>query len=237
MMSIIQPARFPINQSARQQCGKDKIGVRIGRVVNKYKVAKHFVLDIADDSFSFARNDATIRAEAALDGLYVIRTSLHADRMERDAVVRSYKLLSQVERSFRSIKTMDLHVRPIYHRTESRVRAHIFLCMLAYYVRWHMLEAWRPLLFCDEDLDAKTTRDPVAPAKRSADADRKAATKRTADGSRAHSFQTLLQDLSTIVRNTCRRPAAPDDDATFDSDTRPSHNQQRALDLIDSIRP
>jgi hypothetical protein len=218
-------------------CGKDKIGVRIGRVVNKYKVAKHFVLDIADDSFSFARNDATIRAEAALDGLYVIRTSLHADRMERDAVVRSYKLLSQVERSFRSIKTMDLHVRPIYHRTESRVRAHIFLCMLAYYVRWHMLEAWRPLLFCDEDLDAKTTRDPVAPAKRSADADRKAATKRTADGSRAHSFQTLLQDLSTIVRNTCRRPAAPDDDATFDSDTRPSHNQQRALDLIDSIRP
>lgn len=216
--------------------GKDKIGVRVGRVVNKYKVAKHFVLDIDDESFAFSRNEESIREEAALDGLYVIRTSLPAERMEPDEVVRSYKLLSQVERNFRSIKTMDLHVRPIYHRTDSRVRAHILLCMLAYYVRWHMLEAWRPLLFCDEDLDAKATRDPVAPAQRSAAADRKAATKHTADGSRTHSFQTLLQDLSTIVRNTCRRPAAPDGEATFDTDTRPSHSQQRALDLIDSIR-
>ncbi len=216
--------------------GKDNIGVRVGRVVNKYKVAKHFLLDIHDDSFAFSRNEDSIRNEAALDGLYVIRTSLPTERMERDDVVRSYKLLSQVERSFRSLKTMDLHVRPIFHRTEPRVRAHIFLCMLAYYVHWHMLEAWRPLLFCDEDLDAKASRDPVAPAKRSAAAGHKANTKRTTDGLRLHSFQTLLQDLSTIVRNTCRRPNANDGDAIFDADTRPSETQQRALDLIAAIK-
>jgi len=216
--------------------GQDKIGVRIGRVVNKYKVAKHFILDIADDSFAFERNDDAIAAEAALDGLYVIRTNLPAERMERDEIVRSYKLLSQVERSFRSIKTMDLHVRPIHHRTENRVRAHIFLCMLAYYVRWHMLEAFRPMLFCDEDLDAKRTRDPVAPAQRSAAADHKAASKLTSDGARVHSFRTLLEDLSTIVRSTCRRPCADDAESSFDVDTRPSKTQQRALDLIASIQ-
>lgn len=215
--------------------GQDKIGVRVGRVVNRYKVAKHFHLDIADDRFAFQRNDATITAEAALDGIYVIRTNLPTERMERDDVVRSYKLLSHVERSFRSIKTMDLHVRPIYHRTEDRVRAHILLCMLAYYVRWHMLEAWRPLLFCDEDLDAKRTRDPVAPARRSAAADKKAASKRTTNGARAHSFRTLLQNLSTITRNTCRRPSASNGEASFDVDTRPSETQQHALDLIASI--
>jgi hypothetical protein len=216
--------------------GSDKIGVRVGRVINKYKMAKHFELDIQNDHFGFQRKHEAITAEAALDGLYVVRTSLPEPRMDRDEVVRSYKQLSQVERSFRSMKTMDLHIRPIHHRTENRVRAHIFLCMLAYYVQWHMLEAWRPLLFCDEDLDAKCTRDPVAPARRSAAADLKAATKRTTDGRRAHSFRTLLADLSTVVRNTCRRPAAADGDTTLDIDTRPSDIQQRALDLIANIR-
>ncbi|MDH5676592.1 MAG: IS1634 family transposase, partial [Myxococcales bacterium] len=153
-----------------------------------------------------------------------------------DDVVRSYKQLTQVERCFRSMKTMDLHVRPIYHRTEDRVRAHILLCTLAYYVRWHMLEVWRPLLFCDEQLDAKAQRDPVAPAKRSAAADDKAATKRTDDGERAHSFQTLLRSLATIVRNTCRRPAAKAAEATVDVDTRPTEHQQKALDLVASIQ-
>jgi Transposase DDE domain len=215
--------------------GKDNIGVRVGRVINKYKVAKHFVLDIQDRAFAFSPNDQSIGAEAALDGLYVVRTSLPVERLECDDVVRSYKLLAQVERAFRSFKTMDLHVRPIFHHTEPRVRAHILLCMLAYYVRWHMLEAWRPMLLCDEYLDAKATRDPVAPAKRSADADRKAATKRSADGSPLFSFQTLLHNLSTIVRNTCRSHAASDGEATFYADTRPSETQQRALDLIASI--
>ena len=216
--------------------GQDKIGVRVGRAINKYKVAKHFILDIQDDRFAFKRDEDKIAAEAALDGLYVVRTSLPVSRMERDEVVRSYKQLSQVERSFRSMKTMDLHVRPIYHRTEPRVRAHILLCMLAYYVRWHMLEAWRPLLFCDEELDANRARDPVAPAKRSAAADIKAATKRTTDGERAHSFRTLLQSLATVVRNTCLRPAAADGEASIDVDTRPTALQQRAFDLIETIQ-
>ena len=216
--------------------GQDKIGVRAGRVVNKYKVAKHFTLVIVDDGFSYQRNEENIRNEAALDGIYVVRTSLPSQDMERDEVVRSYKRLAQVERAFRSVKTMDLLVRPIYHRTEDRVRTHIFLCMLAYYVRWHMLEAWRPLLFCDEDLDAKRHRDPVAPARRSAAANNKAASKTTNDGHRAHSFQTLLKDLSTIVRNTCIQPHARDGRTTFDLDTHPTDNQRRALQLIASIK-
>jgi transposase len=216
--------------------GEGKIGVRVGRVVNKYKVAKHFTLDVGDKHFSFERDEASIAAEAALDGLYVVRTSLPTQRMQRDDVVRSYKQLTQVERSFRSMKTMDLHVRPIYHRTEDRVRAHILLCMLAYYVRWHMLEAWRPLLFCDEKLEAKAHRDPVAPATRSAAADNKAASKRTHDGERAHSFQTLLHSLATVVRNTCRRPSADATEATFDVDTRPTEIQQKAFQRIAAIQ-
>lgn len=215
--------------------GADRIGVRVGRVINRFKVAKHYTLDIQNDSFSYQRTERSIEEEAALDGLYVIRTNVEPERMDRDEVVRSYKQLSHVERSFRSMKTMDLFIRPIHHRTESRVRAHILLCMLAYYVRWHMLEAWRPLLFCDEHLDAKAHRDPVAPAKRSAAADAKAASKRTAEGQRIHSFQTLLHDLSTVVRNTCRRPAAAEAEASIDIDTRPSALQQQALDLVASI--
>ena len=137
--------------------GKDKIGVRVGRVLNKYKVGKHFKLDIRDDSFSFEIDDTKVTAEAALDGIYVIRTSLAEQRMKTDDTVRSYKLLTQVERAFRSFKSMDLKVRPIRHRRENRVRAHVFLCMLAYYVLWHMMEAWRPLLFSDEDQQAKAS--------------------------------------------------------------------------------
>ena len=143
--------------------GKDKIGVRVGKVLNKYKVGKHFTLDIRDNSFSFEIDDTKVTAEAALDGFYVIRTSLAEQRMKTDDLVRSYKLLTQVERAFRSFKNIDLKVRPIRHRRENRVRAHIFLCMLSYYVLWHMMEAWRPLLFADEDQQAKAKRDPVAP--------------------------------------------------------------------------
>lgn len=131
--------------------GKDAIGVRIGKVVDKYKMSKHVVLDIRDDGFDFHLDDDKVSAEAALDGLYVIRTSVPAQRLATDDVVRSYKMLSQVERAFRSLKTIDLDVRPIRHRLEDRVKAHIFLCMLAHYVAWHMMESWRELLFCDED--------------------------------------------------------------------------------------
>jgi len=216
--------------------GRDQIGVRVGKVVNKYKVAKHFMLEIADDRFVFARREEQIAAEAVLDGIYVIRTSLPAEQMSAEDTVRSYKALSDVERAFRSLKTIDLKVRPIHHRLADRVRSHIFLCMLAYYVEWHMREAWRPLLFADEDQAAKRTRDPVAPAKRSAGAETKALTRKLPDGSLAHSFRTLLEHLATIVRNTCRTPAAKATAATFQIVTTPSPSQRRALELIDAIR-
>jgi len=148
--------------------GQDKIGVQVGRVINRHKVAKHFELSIAETTLGWARRQDAIEAEAALDGLYVIRTSLEAQRMDAPSCVRSYKALSNVERAFRSLKTMDLKVRPIHHRLAERVRAHILLCMLAYYVEWHMRQAWAPLMFADTDQAAKATRDPVAPAKRSA---------------------------------------------------------------------
>ncbi len=147
----------------------------------------------------------------------------------------SYKQLTQVERAFRSFKTLDLEIRPIRHRLENRVRAHIFLCMLAYYVRWHMLEAWRPLLFCDEDQQAKATRDPVAPAKRSEAALRKVHSKTLDDGSEVHSFHTLLRLLSGIVRNICRIPGASHEAPTFEIITTPNAKQRQAFRLLDTI--
>jgi hypothetical protein len=149
--------------------------------------------------------------------------------------VRSYKQLSQVERAFRSLKTIDLEVRPIHHRLEMRVRAHIFLCLLAYYVEWHMREAWRPLLFADEDQPAKATRDPVAPAARSEAALRKVHKKVLDDGTAVHSFRTLLQELSGIVRNVCRRQGAAADEPSFTMLTTPNATQQRAYDLLETI--
>jgi len=215
--------------------GQDKIGVRVGKMINKYKVAKHFVLDIRDDGFDFHIDAEKVANEAILDGIYVIRTSLTTDRMSADDTVRSYKLLSQIERAFRSIKTVDLKVRPIRHRQTDRVRAHIFIFMLAYYVEWHMREVWRPLLFNDEEQEAKQSRDPVAPAKRSASALKKACSKRLDDGTEVHSFQTLLKELSQIVRNECRTKDAAPDAPTFDIVTTPSPKQQQAYDLLKNI--
>jgi transposase len=216
--------------------GRDDIGVRVGKVVNKYKVGKHFTLDIQDDRFDFEVDQQKVASEAALDGIYVVRTSLSEQRMSAEDTVRNYKLLGQVERAFRSLKTLDLRVRPIRHRLEDRVRAHIFLCMLAYYVQWHMLEVWRPLLFCDEDQEAKAIRDPVAPAERSEEALRKVHSKTLDDGTEAHSFQTLLKNLSGIVRNVCRLPGAGPDAPTFDVVTTPSAKQQRAYHLLGTIQ-
>jgi len=215
--------------------GKEEIGVRVGKVIDKYKVGKHFRRDIREDAFDFEIDQDKVDAEAALDGIYVVRTNLPRTRMDTDQTVRSYKLLSNVERAFRSFKTVDLMVRPIRHRLEDRVRAHIFLCMLAYYVQWHMVEAWRPLLYADEDQQAKNTRDPVAAARRSEAAMRKARTKKRTDGSRVHSFRSLLHHLSAIVRNTCRCPGTRADAATFTIDTNPDPEQKRALDLLKAI--
>ena len=223
--------------SAGRLKGADAIGLRVGKIVNKYKVAKHFELRITDASFSFLRKHEAILAEAALDGIYIIRTSVEATRMAAADCVRNYKALANVERAFRSLKTVDLKVRPIHHRTADRVRAHILLCMLAYYVEWHMREAWRELMFADTDQAAKATRDPVAPAQRSQPALEKLARRTMADGTPIHSFSTLMAELGGVVRNTCRTPAAGTHDPTFDIVTTPNPTQRHALDLIKQIRP
>jgi transposase len=229
----LKKIRQRINQGRLH--GQDRIGVRVGKVVNKYKVAKHFALDIGDDRFDFEIDPDKVAAEAALDGIYVVRTSVAEQTMSRDDTVRSYKLLGQVERAFRSFKTLDLKVRPIRHRLEGRVRSHIFLCMLAYYVQWHMCEAWRPLLFCDEDQQAKKARDPVAPAQRSDRALQKVHSKTLDDGSEVHSFHTLLKLLSSIVRNVCRIPDISPDAPTFEVVTQRNPTQQRAYELLETI--
>ena len=215
--------------------GRDAIGVRVGKVVNKYKVAKHVQLEIHDARFAFQIDAARVAAEAALDGIYVIRTSVPAARLAAADAVRHYKQLSDVERAFRALKTIDLKVRPIRHRLEARVRAHIFLCLLAYYVEWHMREAWRPVLFGDEDQAAKRTRDPVAPAKRSPAALRKVHTKVLDDGTPVHSFPTLLKELSSIVRNVCRPRSAGPEAPTFELVTTPTPTQRRAYELLKTI--
>lgn len=213
----------------------DKIGVRAGRVVNKFKMAKHIVLEIADQQFAWHIDEQQVAEEAALDGLYVIRTSLAAERADDAETVRHYKGLSRVEAAFRHLKSADLRIRPIHHHSADRVRAHLFLCMLAYYVQWHMDEAWRPLLFADEDQQRLAERDPVAPATRSDEAVQKAASKTLDDGSPVHSFRTLLDELGGIVRNTCRRQQGKET-LIFTIDTTPNAKQREALKLIDAIR-
>jgi len=207
-----------------------KIGVRVGRVINKYKMAKHFELDISDGQLAFHIDEDSVREESSLDGLYVIRTSVPAEAIGRDDVVRSYKRLTKVERDFRSMKASGLEVRPIFHRTEPRVRAHIFLCMLAQYVQWHMRHAWRELLFA-EPTDATDTRDPVAPAQPSPTAKRKKARKKTEDGLPVHSFKGLLRKLATITKNTCKMPSGE----TFEQITRANALQTRAFELLKAL--
>jgi transposase len=214
------------------------IGVRVGKIVNKYKMAKHFILEIEDGNFTYQENKESIATEAALDGIYVVRTSLLESKMSSEDTVRNYKALSQVERAFRSLKTIDLKVRPIFHYAENRVKAHIFLCMLAHYVEWHMQEALRPLLFSDEEQEAKKERDPVAPAKRSSQAEIKALSKKIDDGTETHSFRTLLNHFATIVRNCCKRKNdTTDDKSEVIVDSTPNLKQQRAFELLKQIVP
>ncbi|MFZ5507575.1 MAG: IS1634 family transposase [Pseudomonadota bacterium] len=229
-------AKIKARVDAGKLAGQDEIGLQVGKVVNQYKVAKHFELAIGDNTFSFARKRDAIAAEAALDGIYIIRTSVADEQMDAADCVRNYKSLANVERAFRSLKTIDLKVRPIHHRKADRVRAHIFLCMLAYYAEWHMREAWRELMFADTDQAAKATRDPVAPALRSKAAQAKAARHTLDDGTPVHSFSTLMAELATIVRNTCRTPNAGPDAPTFEVLTTPNAKQQRALELLQQIR-
>lgn len=221
---------------ASKLSGQDKIGLRVGKVINQYKVAKHFALTITEAALSWERKPDSIASEAALDGVYIIRTSVPDTQMEAPECVRNYKALANVERAFRSLKTIDLKVRPIHHRTADRVRAHIFLCMLAYYVEWHLREAWRELMFADTEQQDKATRDPVAPATRSESAQAKATTHRLSDGTPAHSFSTLMAALATLVRNTCRTPHAGPEAPTFEVTTTAEPLHQRALALVHSIQ-
>jgi DDE family transposase len=209
--------------------GEAEIGLAAGAVWNRYRVKKHFRLKIADTSFAFARKSEQIAAEAALDGIYVIRTSVADDALDGPDVVRSYKQLKEVERAFRSLKG-PLEVRPIHHRLEDRVRAHLFLCMLAYYLEWHLRQAWTELLFNDEQ--PPTPTDPVAKASRSAAAERKARTKRTANGRPCHSFRSLLDELALRTRNTIRPHAT---NATFTQLSEPTELHTRALALLQRI--
>jgi len=182
-----------------------EIGMKAGRLISKYKVAKHFTLSIGDGRIAWARNDEDIAREKALDGIYVVRTSEPAETLSMPDVVRAYKRLGNVEKAFRTFKGMDLRVRPIHHRLEDRVRAHLFLCMLAYYIEWHMRIALAPLLYVDEDLEpTRTTRDPVARAEPSAKSQAKRDTKTSEDGWPLRRWDGLLQTLATITENTCR---------------------------------
>jgi hypothetical protein len=212
--------------------GKARIALRVGAVLGRYKMRKHFRLTIEETSFSFARDDASIAREAALDGIYVIRTSLPGAALAADGAVAAYKRLAQVERAFRSLKSVDLKVRPIHHRLEDRVRAHILLCMLAYYVEWHMRQALAPMLFDDDDPAAAQAarRSPVAPAQRSPRAQHKASTKLTDDGDPVHSFRTLLRDLATVAKN--RILPKLEHPVPFDLITTPTALQQHAFDLL-----
>jgi hypothetical protein len=216
--------------------GAATIGVRVGRVLGRFKMAKHFTLDITDTSFGYARNQPTIDAEAALDGIYVVRASVAASELDAAGLVDAYKRLSNVERDFRSLKTVDLELRPIHHHLEQRVRAHVLVCMLAAYLVWHLRKAWAPLTFTDEAPPERT--DPIAPAERSQTAQLKASRRQLADGTTAHSFHTLLQHLATLTR----------DDLTFTDPTHgtrtqiqeltsPTPTQRKAFELIQAVIP
>jgi transposase len=219
-----------VNRSARPLRRRDRIGLRVGKVLGRFKMGKHFQLTIEDDAFRWQRDEATIAAEAQRDGIYIVRTTVQADTLPAADVVRSYKSLSNVERAFRSMKTAELHIRPIHHYKADRVRAHVLLCMLSYYVQWHMRRALAPILFDDDERDAADARRPsvVAPARRSESADEKAATKRTDRGEPVHSFRSVLRDLATIAKNRIQPKAAD----AFDMITRPTPPQQRAFELL-----
>jgi hypothetical protein len=235
LLAATEKELAPIAAAARRQKrplrGKDTIALRVGKVINHYKMAKHFHLQITDDSFTFTPNTEAIAAEAALDGIYVLRTSLPADSLPTDDVVLRYKGLEDVERFFRTLNS-ELDVRPIRHRLADRVRAHMFLRMLSYYISWHMKAALAPILFVDNDKPAAAAKraTPVAPAQRSADALAKAARKRTTEDTPVHSFTTVLADLATICANQIQ-PA--DDMPAFTMTTTPTPLQRRAFELLD----
>jgi transposase len=218
-----------VDRRTKTPLGKAEIGKKVGAIMNRFKMAKHFVFTIDDGHFAFTRNKDAIAREEALDGIYVIRTSEPVERLSAEDTVRSYKRLAQVERVFKTFKGIELLVRPIWHRTEDHVRAHLFLCMLAYYVEWHMRKALAPILFDDETLTAtRKTRHPVKPAEASVSAQKKKATKHTPEGLPVQSFSTLMAALGTRCRNRCR----VGERISFTRLTEPTPLQAKALELL-----
>jgi hypothetical protein len=232
LLAATEAALAPIRErvEAGTLAGAAEIALAVGQVINKRKVKKHFELVITENSFAYRRKQAQIDEEAALDGFYVLRTNLNEQTLTAPDIVRSYKQLAHAERAFRTLKSPELEIRPIRHRRDDRVRAHAFLCLLTYYLEWHLRQAWAPLLFTDEQ--PPLTADPVAKAERSPAAKRKASTHKTSDGDTCHSFTSLLAELALIVRNTNR---VRGNQATFDTVTQPNPTQTRALKRLESI--
>jgi transposase len=224
----LAPIRERVQRGTLHDAGA--IGVAVGEMITRHRVKKHFALEIADGHLHYQRKSEQIAHEAALDGIYILRTSVAPEHLDAPDVVRAYKQLKEIERDFRALKGPDLKIRPIHHRREDRVRAHVFLCMLALYLEWHLRQAWRELTFADEHPPERP--DPVAKATRSTAADRKAATKTTSTGHPAHTLRDLLADLATQTRNTIRVADSP---ATFTKLTQPTPLQARALELADTI--
>jgi transposase len=221
-----------VQRRRKKPLTKTKIALKVGRVINRYKMAKHFELTIDDNRFEWQRQEESIRGEAALDGIYVIRTSESKRNLSSANAVRSYKQLADVEQAFRSLKSSELMIRPIHHRADNRVRAHIFLCMLAYYVQWHLKRAWASLLFAEEDLlRARRRRDPVAPAEPSLSVKEKKKQLKTASGDPVHSFRTLLSELATYCRHECVVASHPSP-TRFHKVNEPTPLQAKAFKLV-----
>ena len=221
-----------VRRRTRKPLTAEQIGLKVGKVINRYRVGKHYKLTIKDNLFEFERDQESIERETRLDGIYITRTSEKREQLSKEDTVRTYKSLSQVEQAFRCLKGLDLLVRPIHHRTPDHVRAHVLLCTLAYYVQWHMREALAPVLFQDEELQTdRRSRDPVAKAEPSQSAKRKKAAHMTPDGWPVHSFQTLINNLGTRCRNRCH---AGDDKThvTFDQITKPTPFQEHVFELL-----
>lgn len=232
---LLEKIRAEVQRRTKTPLSAAQIGQKVGKIINRHKMGKHFEVSFTEGQLRFSRRTEAIAREAELDGIYVIRTSEPQGALSAEDAVRSYKNLAQVERAFRTLKGVELRIRPIHHRQERRVRAHIFLCLLAYYVEWHMRQALASLLFDDEALPVERKhRDPVSPAQPSATAKKKKTEREGEDGLPIHSFTTLMAALATRCRHRCRLKSDPDS-PTFIQHTLPTPLQTRALDLIRSF--
>jgi hypothetical protein len=235
LLAATEAAAAPIASAVREGrlVGADKIGLKVGKVLNKFKMAKHFEVSIGEGTLSFSRREDAIAAEAALDGIYVLRTTIKGDDLAAPGVVDAYKALSHVERDFRHLKIDDIDLRPIHHRLEARVRSHVFICMLASYLVWHLRDALAPLTFTDEASPARA--NPVAPAQRSAGARAKAATKENKDGQEVRGFRELIEHLGTLTRNTMR--TTTETTSEFELLATPTPTQRRVFELLGAPVP